>query len=103
MQPVAGQADRAARGKRPGPKRTVMADPTSRREAPTISQVAEAAGVSRATVSRAFTRPDMLSADTVRRVMAIAEKIGYVPNHTARALSTGRYGNVALVVPDVAN
>ena len=74
-----------------------------RREAPTISQVAEAAGVSRATVSRALTRPDMLSADTVRRVMAIAKKIGYVPNHTARALSTGRYGNFALVVPDVAN
>lgn len=76
---------------------------SSRREAPTISQVAEAAGVSRATVSRAFTRPDMLSADTVRRVMVIAEKIGYVLNHTARALSTGRYGNFALVVPDVAN
>ena len=46
-----------------------MDDLTSRREAPTISQVAEAAGVSRATVSRAFTRPDMLSADTVRRVI----------------------------------
>lgn len=80
-----------------------MDDLTSRREAPTISQVAEAAGVSRATVSRAFTRPDMLNAATVRRVMAIAKKIGYVPNHTARALSTGRHGNVALVVPDVAN
>jgi LacI family transcriptional regulator len=81
----------------------VMLDPTSRREAPTISQVAEAAGVSRATVSRAFTRPDMLNAKTVRRVMAVAERIGYVPNHTARALSTGRNSNFALVVPDVAN
>jgi LacI family transcriptional regulator len=80
-----------------------MVDLTSRREAPTISQVAEAAGVSRATVSRAFTRPDMLNAKTVRRVKAIAQKIGYVPNHTARALSTGRNGNFALVVPDVAN
>jgi LacI family transcriptional regulator len=80
-----------------------MDDLTTRREAPTISQVAEAAGVSRATVSRAFTRPDMISAETVRRVLVIAKKIGYVPNHTARALSTGRYGNFALVVPDVAN
>ena len=60
-----------------------MDELSDRHEAPTISQVAEAAGVSRATVSRAFTRPDMLSADTVRRVMEIAEKIGYVPNHTA--------------------
>jgi len=80
-----------------------MDDLTSRPGAPTISQVAEAAGVSRATVSRAFTRPDMLGASTVRRVKAIAKKIGYVPNHTARALSTGRHGNFALVVPDVAN
>lgn len=80
-----------------------MDDLTKRRDVPTISQVAEAAGVSRATVSRAFTRADMLSADTVRRVMAVAKKIGYVPNHTARALSTGRNSNVALVVPDVAN
>ncbi len=80
-----------------------MADLTRRREAPTISQVAEAAGVSRASVSRAFTRPEMLSAETVRRVKAVAQRIGYVPNHTARALSTGRHGNVALVVPDVAN
>ncbi len=74
-------------------------DLTRRREAPTISQVAEAAGVSRASVSRAFTRPEMLSAKTVRRVKAVAQRIGYVPNHTARALSTGRHGNVALVVP----
>jgi LacI family transcriptional regulator len=70
---------------------------------PTISQVASAAGVSRATVSRAFTRPEMLSAETVRRIHAVATEIGYVPNHTARALSTGRHGNLALVVPDVAN
>lgn len=74
-----------------------------RRQVPTISQVATAAGVSRASVSRAFTRPEMLSAETVRRVQAIAKEIGYVPNHTARALSTGRHGNLALIVPDVAN
>ena len=33
----------------------------------------------------------------------MAERLGYVPNHTARALSTGRAGNVALVVPDITN
>jgi LacI family transcriptional regulator len=76
---------------------------TGRRQAPTISQVAEAVGVARSSVSRAFTRPDMLSPETVERIKAAAEKLGYVPNHTARALSTGRHGNVALIVPDVAN
>src|ERR1700754_1602012 len=71
--------------------------------APTISQVAKVSGVSRATVSRAFTRPGMLSEETVRRVKAVADKLGYVPNQVARALSTGRHGNVALIVSDVAN
>jgi LacI family transcriptional regulator len=74
-----------------------------RKSTPTISQVASVAGVNRSTVSRAFTRPDMLNPETVQKVLAAAEHLGYVPNHTARALSTGRHGNIALIVPDVAN
>lgn len=69
----------------------------------TISQVAEAAGVSRATVSRAFSRPHVLKAETVARIRAVAQTLGYAPNQTARALSTGRHGNIAIIVPDVAN
>lgn len=76
---------------------------TGRKDGLTISHVAQAAGVARSSVSRAFTRPEMLSPETVKRIMEAAEKLGYVPNHTARALSTGRHGNVALIVPDVAN
>jgi DNA-binding LacI/PurR family transcriptional regulator len=75
-------------------------NPTS---APTISDVAQAVGVSRATVSRAFSRPEMLSDETVQRVHAAASQLGYVPNLIARALSTGRQGNIAIVVPDIAN
>ncbi|MHB2169486.1 LacI family DNA-binding transcriptional regulator [Alsobacter sp. R-9] len=74
-----------------------------RRGRPTIRQVADAAGVSRATVSRAFTRPAMLGQATVDRIRSIAAEIGYQPNQAARALSTGRHGNIALIVPDVAN
>ncbi len=70
---------------------------------PTIQQVAEQAGVSRATVSRAFGAPNLLKDETVAAVHAVAERLGYVPNHTARALSTGRTGNIALVVPDIVN
>ncbi|QRM29986.1 LacI family DNA-binding transcriptional regulator [Microvirga sp. VF16] len=76
---------------------------SGRKEKLTIKQVAEAAGVARSSVSRAFSRPEMLSPETVRRVLEAAEKLGYVPNQTARALSTGRHGNVALIVPDIAN
>lgn len=71
--------------------------------APTIRDVAVAAGVSGATVSRAFNRPDMLRAETVRHVREVAERLGYTPNLVARALSTGRHGNIALIVPHIAN
>ncbi len=71
--------------------------------APTISRVAAEAMVSRATVSRAFGAPHLLSRETVEAVRAAAARLGYVPNQTARALSTGRTGNIALVVPDITN
>ncbi|WP_309083940.1 LacI family DNA-binding transcriptional regulator [Chelativorans sp.] len=77
--------------------------PVERKGGVTISQVAEAAGVARSSVSRAYTKPHMLSPDTVEHIKAVAERLGYIPNHTARALSTGRNGNIALIVPDVAN
>jgi LacI family transcriptional regulator len=80
-----------------------MSDGGRPRATPTISQVAKAAGVSRSSVSRAFSNPGMLGEQTVRHILNVAAGIGYAPNHTARALSTGRYGNVALIVPDIAN
>jgi len=71
--------------------------------APTIADVADLAGVSRATVSRAFSSPHRLRIETVSRVQEAARQLGYVPNPAARALSTGRHGLVAMVVPDIAN
>lgn len=76
---------------------------TSEGRAPTISDVARQANVSRATVSRAFGQPHLLSREMVAHVRAIADRLGYVPNHTARALSTGKAGNLALLVPDITN
>jgi DNA-binding LacI/PurR family transcriptional regulator len=70
---------------------------------PTISDVAKAAKVSTSTVSRAFSRPGMLRKETVKQVRSIAAQLGYVANPMARALSTGRQGNIAIVIPDLAN
>lgn len=70
---------------------------------PTLANVAALAGVSRATVSRAFTNPGVLRPETVSRVKGIARDIGYVPNPAAKALSTGRHGLLAMIVPDIAN
>lgn len=71
--------------------------------AATISMVADDAGVSRATVSRAFSSPGLLTKETVEKVRASAIRLGYIPNQVARALSTGRSGNIALIVPDIGN
>ncbi|MFC1432544.1 LacI family DNA-binding transcriptional regulator [Streptacidiphilus sp. N1-3] len=70
---------------------------------PTMGDVAAGAGVSRATVSRALSRPERLRPETVERVKQAAQELGYVLNPVAKALSTGRFGNLALVVPDIAN
>lgn len=69
----------------------------------TITQVAAEAGVARSTVSRAFSKPERLSPETVARVREVAKRLGYTPNPVAQALSTGRTKNIALIVPDVAN
>jgi LacI family transcriptional regulator len=72
-------------------------------EAVTIGDIAEVAGVSRSTVSRAFSRPELLNPETVSRVRNAASRLGYVANYAARTLSTGKSGNIAIVVPDIAN
>jgi DNA-binding LacI/PurR family transcriptional regulator len=68
-----------------------------------IRDVAARAGVSPATVSRVFTRPDSVAADTRRRVLAVADELRYVPHAVARSLAQGRTGNLGIVVPDIAN
>lgn len=67
----------------------------------TQRDVAEAAGVDRATVSRALDpkkRP-MISPETVDRVLAAAERMGYRTNVLARGLRTSRSGIIGLEIP----
>lgn len=69
----------------------------------TIRDVARLAGVSVSSVSRALAAPDKVRAATRERVQKAAAQLGYHPNRVARGLSTGRTGNLGLVVPDIAN
>ncbi|HEX7806726.1 MAG TPA: LacI family DNA-binding transcriptional regulator [Cellulomonas sp.] len=71
--------------------------------AASIRDVAEQAGVSASTVSRAFSRPEKVDAATLRRVLALAEQIGYQPSGAARSLKTGRTGALGIMVPDLSN
>lgn len=63
---------------------------------PTVYDVAEAAGVSIASVSFAFRRPDQLSESTRERVLAAARQLGYAPSAAARGLARGRTGTLGL-------
>ena len=57
----------------------------------TLAEVASRCGVSRMTVSNAYNRPDQLSAELRRRVLATAEELGYGgPSAAGRALKRGR-------------
>ncbi|MFJ3958176.1 LacI family DNA-binding transcriptional regulator [Arthrobacter sp. NPDC090010] len=69
----------------------------------TIRDVAQAAGVAVSTVSRALSNPERVNAATRERITRIAQDLDYVPSSQARALSSGRTGAVALLVPDVTN
>ena len=55
---------------------------------PTLTDVAELAGVSRQTVSNAVNNPDLLREDTLRRVQEAIDILGYSPNRAARNLRT---------------
>lgn len=73
---------------------------TGQGERPTLEQVAEVAGTSRATVSRVINHSPQVSVavrETVER--AIAE-LGYTPNRAARSLVTRRTDSVGLVVAE---
>ncbi len=67
---------------------------------PTLQTIADRVGVSRMTVSNAFSRPDQLSAELREKILAVAEEIGYCgPDPAARTLARGRSGAVGMVVP----
>lgn len=72
---------------------------------PTLRDVANAAGVHPATASRALNPATrgLVNADTARRVMKVAETLGYRPNPIARSLKTAKSGTVGLVIPDLTN
>ncbi|MFF1735388.1 LacI family DNA-binding transcriptional regulator [Streptomyces sp. NPDC058247] len=69
----------------------------------TLMDVARAAGVSKATASRALQRPELVAEPTRLRVLDAAQRLGFHPNAAARALTTGRTGLVGLVVPTLSN
>lgn len=69
----------------------------------TSRDVAEAAGVSQATVSRVLQNSDKVTPATRQRVLRAMELIGYAPNAPARAMKTRRTGSIGVVVASITN
>lgn len=67
----------------------------------TLRDVAEAAGVSIATASKAINGRDDVGADTRRRVREAADRLSFTPNALARNLASGQTGTVGLLASDL--
>ena len=65
----------------------------------TITDVAQKAGTSPATVSRYFSNPDMVHADTGRRIEDAATQLNYIRNRSAAATRGQNTGTIGMVVP----
>lgn len=73
--------------------------PQASRKSTGLRQVAAVAGVSTATVSRVLNNPESVSEGLRTRVLMVIEKLGWVPNAAARALSSNRTGAIGAIFP----
>ncbi len=64
---------------------------------PTIADIAQRAGVTKAAVSFALNGQPGVSAATRERILALAQEVGYQPSSAARALTAGKAGAYGLV------
>ncbi len=69
----------------------------------TLKDVAKAAGVSYATVSRALSGSSQIGSETRERVLKLCDEMGYTTNFVARSMVTKRTNLIGLVVPSVDN
>jgi LacI family transcriptional regulator len=69
----------------------------------TLTDVARAAGVGTTTVSRVINGGERVSQETLARVQAVIEELGYQPSQAARILRGERTKTIGLIVPSIAD
>lgn len=77
--------------------------PLRRRKPATIRDVAQAAGVSTATVSKFINGGQRFTREVEDRVTTAVRELGYSSNPMARGMITGQTGNVGIVILDICN
>src|SRR5512139_1961052 len=66
---------------------------------PTIKEIAQRAGISYSTVSRALNDKKGVNADLRETIKRVAREMGYLPNSSAKALVQKRIGAIGLIIP----
>jgi DNA-binding LacI/PurR family transcriptional regulator len=69
----------------------------------TINDIAREAGVSKATVSRVLTRPELVNDRTRKHILSIMEKHSYIPNQLARGLAGTLTRTIGVVIDELSN
>jgi LacI family transcriptional regulator len=82
-------------------RRTAATSGDGAARSPRLQDIAKSLDLSVATVSRALNGLPHVDSQTRRRVLGAAERLGYQPNHLARALRNERTLLVGLVLPDI--
>lgn len=75
----------------------------ARRRGATIRDVAQAAGVSTATVSKFVNGGQRFTREVETRISEAIQRLGYRANPLARGMITGRTGNIGIVILDIRN
>lgn len=94
------QRPRGASATDDAPRRRSRARPPGR---VTVADVARAAGVSTASVSRVLNNRSRVGTALRRRVMDASERLGYLPDATARALASDCSKTIGAIVPTLEN
>lgn len=69
----------------------------------TLQDVATAAGVSTATVSRCLNEPDKVKQEVQNKIRSVIKELGYVPHGAARALASRRTQTIGVIIPTIDN
>ena len=70
---------------------------------PTLDDVAKAAGVSTATVSRCLNEKQKVSPKTLEKVLKAVDSLGYTPNFNARAMAAKQSHTIGAIIPTMEN
>ena len=74
-----------------------------KKKAPTIKEIARIANVSAMTVSRAINNRHSVRGATRKKILKIANRLGYMPNRIARSLVSKKSDLISLIVADISN